>query len=400
MANFVYKAVDLNGDVHKGELNALSEIDVDHRLEGINLHLLSCREKKYSGGFGQKKVSRQELITFVTQLAQLTQAGLSIIESLRDLRDAQPGGIMKDALTNMADSIEGGSNFSGALEQHQNIFSHVFISLIKVGETSGELYVVLHNLAENLKWSDELISQTKKMMIYPTIVGLVLLMVTVFLMVYLVPQLIPFIKTMGGELPFHSLALIAVSDAMVDYWYLIFGVPILVYIIIKALLLNNPAFQYKMDALILKLPIFGDLLLKIKLARFTSYFGLLYKNGVSVLETLSVVEKLVDNLVLENAISKARQQISEGEGISAAFSDMKLFPPLVIKMLHVGEVGGGLDQSLDYVSYFFDREVKEAVDKLEPAIEPVLTVTMGLIMLWIMSAMLGPVYDTLSNISY
>ena len=400
MAIYVYKAIDMDGKIHKGQLNALSDIDVDHRLEGIDLHLLTCRIKKNRHGFGQKNVTRQELITFVTQLEQLTRAGLSIIESLRDLRDSQPAGLMKDALTNIADSIEGGSNFSGALEDHQDIFSHIFISLIKVGETSGELYVVLHNLAENLKWSDEIISQTKKMMIYPSIVGVVLLAVTVFLMIYLVPQLVPFIISMGGELPFHTLALIALSDAMVDYWYLIFGVPFVITIIIKNLITYNDTFHYKMDSFILKIPIFGNLLLKIKLARFTNYFGLLYKNGVSVLETLAIVEKLVDNLVIEEAVSKARQQISEGVGISAAFGKMNLFPPLVIKMLHVGEIGGGLDQSLEYVSYFYDREVKEAVDKLEPAIEPVLTVTMGLIMLWIMSAMLGPVYDTLSNINY
>jgi type IV pilus assembly protein PilC len=305
---------------------------------------------------------------------------------------------MKEVLMGLIDEIQGGKTFSSALQEFPEIFDSVYITLVQVGEESGRLPDVLNDMAETLKWQDELISHTKKIMIYPALVTTAITGVVIFLMVQVVPELIPFLMEIGGEIPLHTRALIATSNFLGQYWYLLLGTPVLLYFLLRQLAAKNPKLRMTIDRVKLRLYIFGPLMLKINLARFSTYFAMMYASGLTVLDSLKISESLVSNAVLSEAIKNVREGIADGIQISDSFKSVDVFPPLVIRMLKVGENTGALDDALLNISYYYNREVRENVDKMEAAMSPVLTVVQGGVMLWIMSAVLGPIYDSLSKI--
>jgi type IV pilus assembly protein PilC len=223
-------------------------------------------------------------------------------------------------------------------------------------------------------------------------------MVVTFLMMYLMPQLLPFIKNIGTEIPLHTQILIEVSKVFVKYWYLLFSLPIIVFFAIKYAARRYPKVRYYLDGIKLKIWIFGPLLTKIKLARFANYFAMMYSSGITVLDALRISEDMVDNQVLEQSINQARSSISDGVIISKSFEMVGVFPSMIVRMLKVGEDTGAMDDALLNVSYFYNREVKESIEKIEPTILPILTVLLGGIMMWIMMAVLGPVYDAVSGV--
>jgi type IV pilus assembly protein PilC len=215
---------------------------------------------------------------------------------------------------------------------------------------------------------------------------------------YLMPQLLPFIKNLGSEIPMHTKILIVVSDIFVEYWYLIFSLPVVFVFGLKFLARNNHKVKYYIDGVKLNIWLFGPLMTKIKLARFANYFAMMYSSGITVLDALRISEDMVDNLVLEASINEARASISEGVIISKSFEAVGVFPSMIVRMLKVGEDTGAMDDALLNVSYFYNREVKESIEKIEPAILPVLTILLGGIMMWIMMAVLGPVYDAVAGV--
>ncbi len=395
---YKYKAMDERGKMRTDRLEAENLLDLEQRLRGMGLDLVNYRKVRLSLFGGRKKISRQELINFSFQMEQLTRSGVSILEALSDLRESSDTERLRDILSNIIDQIEGGKTLSEALNEYPEVFDTVYVALVKVGEESGRLSDVLHDLAETLKWHDELVSHTKKIMIYPSIVTLVVIGVVSFLMIVLVPQLIPFLKSMGGEIPFYTRALIGTSNVMAGYWYLIFGVPVLLWLAMKQWARRNDDIRYRLDNMKLKIWLFGPLILKSNLARFASYFAMMYAAGLTVLDSLKISEKLVDNTVLRKAIIDARNLIQDGDMISASFKSVAIYPPLVIRMLKVGENTGAMDDALLNISYFYNRDVKETIDKLEASITPVLTVILGLIMLWIIASVLMPIYDTMSKL--
>ncbi len=399
MSQFKYKSIDQDGKFHSGSIHAGNVLEVEHRLANQKQDLITCNEVKPSSfRFGRKKLQRRDLINMVFQLEQLTKSGVPLLDGLRDLRDSAIPGYYRDVLTSIIESIEGGKTFSDSLRQFPSDFDTVFVSLIGVGEESGELPRILRDMGETLRWADELISATVKIIMYPAIVGIVVLGVTAFLMIYLVPQIIPFVKEMGGEVPMHTLVLIAVSNFFVNYWWIAIGAPVIATISVKMIAKNNSRVQYWLDDLKLKMPLFGTISFKIKLARFANYMALLYASGITVLRALEISKSLVDNMVMSSAIEDARNAIGEGRGISDSFASIQIFPPLVVRMIRVGENTGNLDEALLNVSYFYNREVQESIDKIEPAISPILTVIMGTMLGWIMMSVLGPVWDAVAQV--
>jgi len=333
-------------------------------------------------------------------MQQLTKSGVSILDGLGDLKDSIPNGRMKEVLSGIIDEIQGGKNFSEALSEFPEIFDTVYIALVKVGEETGRISEVMNDMAKTLKWHDELIAHTKKIMIYPAIVIVVITAVVSYLMIFLVPELIPFIEEIGGIIPAHTQALIATSWFLGHYWYIIFSTPFIIYFSLHALAKRKPNVRFFIDKMKLKLYIFGPIILKTNLARFSNYFAMMYASGLTVLDSLKISELLMGNAVLEKSIVDIREKIAEGGQISESFASVNVYPPLVIRMLKVGETTGALDEALLNISYFYNREVKEGVDKMEAAMTPVLTIIMGGIMLWIMSAVLGPIYDSLTTINF
>lgn len=399
MALYNYKAIDAAGKAVQGQIDAHNVVDLELRLKRMGLDLIVGGPARSDGGRGHG-VKRPDLINFCFQLEQLTSAGVPMIEGLTDLRDSVDNVRFREVVSGLIESIQGGQSLSNAMASYPHVFKPVLRSLVKAGEDTGRLSEVLRSLTENLKWEDELAAQTKRIMIYPAIVGTLVIGVTFFLMIYLVPQMMSFIKTMGQSIPLQTRILIAVSGFFVHYWWAVLLAPIVAFFSLRMLVAHNPLVRYRIDALKLKLPVIGPILEKIILARFAGIFALMYSSGITITDSIRAAEESTGNAVIQDGLHRVGQQIADGRNVTAAFQDVRLFPPLVIRMVSVGENTGALDQALLNVGYFYNREVREAIPKAQAMIEPAMTIVLGALMLWVMMSVLGPIYDTISKINF
>jgi len=401
MPLFSYKAVDAQGKNVMGRVEAVNLFDLEQRLARMGLDLVvGAQSSQRSRLIAGRRISRQDLINFCFHLEQLASAGVPVIEGLVDLRESVENPRFREVVSGLVESIEGGRNLSGALAEFPEVFSKVFVSLVRSGEQTGKLPEVLKSLNESLKWEDELAAQTKKLMMYPAFVGSIVLLVTFFLMIYLVPQMTGFIRNMGQDIPLQTRILIAVSGFFVSYWWAVLAAPFVAWGGLKYAMRRNPAVEYAVDHYKLNMPLIGPILRKIILSRFASSFAMMYSSGITVLDAIRSCEEIVGNKPLENALRSAGQQIAEGKNLTAAFADLGLFPPLVIRMLRIGENTGGLDTALLNVSYFYNREVRESIGRVQAMIEPALTLLLGAILGWVMLSVLGPVYDAISKMKF
>jgi len=395
---FDYKAVSAAGRMTYGRLDAINLIDLEMRLKRMELDLVTGTLVEHRALFGTRGIPRPELINFCFHLEQLARAGVPILDGLTDLRDSIEHPRFREVIAVLIENIEGGQTLSQAMSIHPDVFSNVFVNLIRAGEASGQLSEVLVSLTESLKWEDELASHTKKLLMYPAFVATIVLAATFFLMIYMVPQLKLFVKNMGQVLPLQTRLLFFVSDLLVNYWYLFLLLPGLVVLAGQFAVRNNPLARLRFDAIKLRLPVLGPILKKIILSRFANTFAMLYAAGIPILESIRTTQDIVGNGVVRLALQKVEQSIREGRNVAGAFHDVGLFPPLVVRMLRVGENTGGLDKALLNVSYFYTRDVKEAVGKAQTMIEPILTLIMGALLGWIMLSVIGPIYDVISKI--
>ena len=399
MPSYNYKAIDKVGRPAMGQIDALNEVDLEIRLERMGLDLITFKAvAKSTSLLNSSKVSNQDLVMFCFQMEQLSSAGVPLLECLNDLRESSNNPYFQKVLGAISAEVEGGKMLSQALGEHPNVFSEVFVSLISAGEQTGQLPLVFNNLFNTIRWQDELMSQTKKLLAYPAFVAVVVFAAVAFLMSYLVPQMASFLKNMGQELPMNTKFLIALSNAFVNYWWLMIGLPVLAVTVLATIIKTNPVARYRFDMIKLQLPYTGQILNKIIMARFARYFALMYQTGIPILDAIKICEKIVGNRVVADALSRAHAQISSGETMSESFRNAGLFPQLVVRMIKVGESTGALDKSLMNISYFYDRDVNDSMDKLLKMIEPALTVFLGLILGFIMYSVLGPVYDSFSKL--
>ncbi len=398
MSLYTYKAVDPNGRTVFGRIDAINTVDLELRLRRMELDLIKGELINNRSLFAAGGVPRREIIHFCFHLELLVRAGVPILEGLSDLRDSLEHPRFREVVAGLVESIEGGQKLSQAMESQTKVFNKVFVSLIRAGEATGRLPAVLQSLTESLKWEDELASQTKKLIMYPAFVGTIVISATFFLMIYMVPQLKQFVKNMGQELPLQTQVLFFISDLLVSYWYVALLLPVLLVLGLKIMLHNNPLVRVRVDGIKLNLPFVGDILRKIILSRFANTFALLYASGIPILESIRTTQDVVGNLVVRQGLERVEQLISEGQNVTAAFHSIGFFPPLVIRMLRVGESTGALDDALINVSYFYNRDVKESVERVQQLIEPMLTVILGCLLGWIMLSVLGPVYDVISKI--
>lgn len=399
MEAYQYKAIDESGRIHSGKVDAVNIADLEARLVKMDLDLINYKELGSTGtrvtGAG---VSRRDLITFCFHMEQTSRAGVPILESLQDLRDSTENPRLREVLAAMIESIEGGKTLSEAMRDYPSVFNRIFSSLVRAGEQSGEIAQVFFNIGENLKWQDEQAAQTKKLLMYPALVGTVVIGVVFFLMTYLVPELLKFVKTMGQELPAHTKLLIVVSNIFVDYWYVILSLPVVLFVTVYIGIKTSPAFHYRVDSFKLKLPVIGPIMKKIILTRMTSFFAMMYASGITIIECIRTSEQIVDNKMVEEAMRQVGQSIAEGATLSMSFEKTGLFPPLVLRMIRVGENTGRLEESLLNISYFYTRDIKESIEKLQTMIEPAMTVVLGGIIGWVMFSVLGPIYDLITKI--
>lgn len=401
MALFTYKAIDTRGKSNMGQIEAMNLIDLEMRLKRMGLDLVRGGPASRGGSLLRAgSVKRAELINFCFHLEQLTSAGVPLIEALIDLRDSIENARFREVISGVIESIQGGQRLSQALAEYPQIFGPVFSSLIRAGEQTGKLSDVLKSLIDTLKWEDELAEHMKKLVMYPAFVGSIVLTVTFFLMIYLVPQMVAFIKNMGQEIPLQTRILIQVSAFFVNFWWAVIAAPVVLVFGIRAAAKANPVVRYNLDNFKLWLPVSGDILRKIILSRFASTFALMYSSGITILDAIHSSEETAGNVVVQEGLKMAAQQIGDGKNVTAAFQAVGMFPPLVVRMLRVGETTGALDTALLNVSYFYNREVRESIAKIQILIEPALTVFLGVILGWVMLSVLGPVYDVITKIKF
>lgn len=399
MAQFTYKSMDSRGRIHTGSLDAANEMDLEQRLfvMGMDLIRFKVKEDKISLLF-PGKVRRIDLINFCFHMEQLTRSGVSILDGLVDLRGSVESPQFRSVVANLIDDIETGKRLSSAMAECPSAFDEMIVNLIKAGEESGQLPEVFKSLTDMLKWQDELISTTKKILMLPAFLGIVIVLVVGFLMVYLVPQLISFIEGIGQELPLHTKALVATSNFCVQYWYLLSIGPVLFFILLKFLSSISENFRYRLDGLKLRVWKIGPVLKKIILSRFANLFAMMYKSGIPVLQCIEITERTINNFTIQAALAQVREDIQEGKGVSDSFHNTGLFPPLVVRMLRIGETTGKLDDALLNVRYFYDRDVKDSIETVQALIQPIMTVFLGALLGWVMMSVMGPVYNSIGNL--
>jgi len=400
MALYSYRAIDDRGKSSKGLQDAANVIDLEMRLKRGGLDLVDAKVDSGRTGIRRSRVKRPELITFFFNLEQLTRAGVPLLESLADLRDTMNDPHFREVIASMVEAIEGGKKLSQAMAQYPDVFDKIFISLTHAGEESGRLPEMFLHITESLKWQDEMASHTKTIMIYPALVGSIVVAITFFLMIYLVPQLVSFIKGLGQEIPIQTRILLATSSFFVNYWYVLVILPIALPIAAKLIIASSPEMRLKFDKLKLDLWIFGPILRKIILARFANTFAIMYGSGISILACIANSRDIVNNMAIAKSLDDVTYEIEAGKNLTESFQRTGMFPPLVIRMLKVGEATGSLDKALLNVSYFYDRDVKDSIKKVQVMIEPTMTVILGALLGWVMLSVLSPIYDIIGKVKF
>ena len=400
MALYSYRAIDNQGKSSRGLQDAANVIDLEMRLKRGGMDLIDAKVDTGKAGIMRGKIKRPELITFFFNLEQLTRAGVPLLESLADLRDTMHDHRFREIIASMVEAIEGGKKLSQSMAEHPDAFDKIFISLTHAGEESGRLSEIFLHITESLKWQDEMASHTKTIMIYPAFVGSIVVAITFFLMIYLVPQLVGFIKGMGQEIPIQTRILLATSAFFVNYWYVLIAVPVGLPIAAKLLITSSPEMRYKFDKLKLDFWVTGPILRKIILARFANTFAIMYGSGISILSCIANSRDVVNNLAIAKSLDDVTHEIEAGKNLTQSFQNTGMFPPLVIRMLKVGEATGSLDKALLNVSYFYDRDVKDSIKKVQVMIEPAMTLILGTLLGWVMLSVLSPIYDIIGKVKF
>lgn len=402
MERYKYRAINENGRPIRGVLSAANETDLFSQLQAAGLELVDCKAiKQKSAGFSfGKKVKIRDLIQFFLHLRQMQGAGIPLLDSLADIRDTADNDAFRDVVSEMYRDLSEGSSFSEAMANHPKVFTNLHISLIASGEENGDIQESCNQLISYLKWVDSMQTRVRKATRYPMILAAAVVGTVTIMMAFVVPQIVGFIRNLDQELPLATKSLMFMSDFFVEYWWLVLSVPIALTVAIMMLCRSSDRFAYNMDALYLKMPIMGELIRKINIARFAQTFGALYQGGIDVLKALDSASNTVGNRVLKEALTNVAEYVKAGDPLSEAINKSGEFPSMVVRMLKVGEESGNLTAVLDQVSEFYTNDVDEEVQKVITMIEPSLTAILGGMILWIAVGVFGPIYASFENIDF
>lgn len=399
MSTFSFRAVNRSGHTIRGQMEASNLVDLELRLRHMDLEFINGEAARNSLRLHRDHVPRRELIHFCFHLEQLACAGVPIIDALCDLRDSTSHPGFRATVASIVESIEGGLNLSNAMARHA-AFDPVFCALIGAGEASGKLPEVLASLTETLKREDELAGFMQRLVIYPTLVLSVIFVAIAMAMIYVVPELSRLFLSTGQPLPLHTQLLIGLSNLIVRHGHwLLAGIAAAV-LLMRIALHRHIGVRRWMDRLKLEVPLFGKLYRNILLARFASLFSMMYSSGITIVDTMKTAQNVAGNQAMSDALGRVEKLIAEGRNLTAAFTEVGLFPPLVIRMLRVGEATGALDRALANVSYFYERDVREAIARLQALMEPALTLLLGALLGWVMVSVLGPIYDIITRMNF
>ncbi|MFZ4125090.1 MAG: type II secretion system F family protein [Rickettsiales bacterium] len=400
MPTYNYSAINERGRTIRGTMVAENEVDLETRLKEVDLALTDCKVAKAKrAGFGTK-IKLKDMIILCLHLEQLTRAGVPIHESLADVRDSTESAKLRDVMTDVLEKVKGGMKLSEALATYPRIFNEVFVGLVQAGEKNGNLTDSFVHMSDHLKWSNDLRRKVKKAVTYPIVLLVVMSAVIAILMVYVVPKLIKFIVDQGFEIPFHTRALIWTSEFFQNYWFIVFVVPVILFTTILGIYRTSEPFAYRVDALLMRLPILGNVIRKINLARFTHFFSVMFKSGIDIPDALLAARNVVANRVIKESVEVVNRSVIEGNNLTTSLRISNQFPMLVIRMFKVGEDSGNMSDALENINFFYNREVNDSVDGLVGMIQPLLTIVMGGLIFWVIASVFGPLYQSFSNMKF
>lgn len=397
MATFSYTAHDRRGDMKKGTVVAMDQSAAAANLieRGLTPILIKIDSGKKSGlslGFLGKlnqKVKLTDKMVFSRQFATMINAGVPISQSLSILHSQTTNRHLKEVLADASKKVEGGATLSSALADHPDVFSPIYINMVKAGEAGGMLDEVLERLAVQMEKDAEVIGKIRSAMIYPSILTAVTIGAFVFLMVYLVPKMAAIFEGLGTELPWYSQLMLDISAFLVSYGIYLMGA-IAVGIVVFIRYRKTEKGRKVIDALLIKMPIFGEIIIKVNVARFSRTFGSLMSSGLSVLDALNTTATALGNAVFQDALHSVSRDVKAGKSISEPLKNMTIFPPIVSQMVSVGEETGQMDQILLKLAGFYEKEVDSMVSGITSIIEPILIVFLGGIVGFIVVGVFGP----------
>jgi len=395
-----WEAKSRQGEVRSGEMEASDDGAVKARLAQMGLEPVKVKRKPREinikiPGFGG--VTTKDILIFTRQFSVMIDAGLPLVQGLEIIATQADNREFRRVLTDVKVRVESGSTFADALSQHPKVFDELFTQLVRAGEIGGILDTILQRLGAYIEKNEKLKRRVKGAMMYPSIVLVVAVGVTLVMLMFVTPTFEKMFKDFGGAMPAPTQFLIDLSHAMTTYWYLIFGIPVALFVAWR-FWVGTKSGRAQWDAFILKLPIVGSLIRKIAVARFTRTLGTMLSSGVPILDALEIVAKSAGNKVIERAILTVRARIAEGKNIAGPLAETKVFPPMVVQMIGVGEATGAMDQMLNKIADFYDDEVDVAVGALTAAIEPVMMVFLGGMVGGFMVAMYLPIFNVAGNI--
>jgi type IV pilus assembly protein PilC len=395
MAVFVWEAETKRGEVKKGEMDAADETVVRGLLRRQGLKSINVKKKPKDVleylPFLKQKVKEKDIVVFARIFATMINAGLPLIQCLDLLSQQEQNKTFAKIITTVKEDIEGGSTLHDALKKHPRVFDELFVNLVAAGESGGILDVILNRLSNYMEKAMKLKSRVKSAMTYPAIVLVVAVAVVALLLVYVIPVFKKLFESMGGQLPGPTQFLINVSEFTQSYFLFMIGF-LAVFVYLFRRYYRTEKGRRTVDALVLKAPVFGPLIKKVAVAKFTRTLSTMLGSGVPILEGLSIVSKTAGNVIIESAIMKTRQSISEGRTIAEPLAETDIFPPMVVQMIAVGEATGALDAMLAKIADFYDDEVDTAVGALTTMLEPFMMVFLGVVVGGMIICMYLPIF--------
>lgn len=399
--NFSYRALDpKNNKIINGKIEAPNDNAVEQILAESNLILISTKEIQESfllNLISSKKITAKELITLFITLEQFERAGVPLLDSLKDLATFSENGKMKSMMQNIYEWVKNGDMLSVAMSRFPEVFDEVSVSLVAMGEKTGNLDVAFKNIYENLKWNMEMKRKTIKAVKSPIFSLSLLIVVAVILLKVVVPKVLGFILEQDIEIPSYTTALINTSNFIQNNFVTIILICISMFIVLKMALLNNK-FKVKFDNFKLKLPLLGQIMMKLDVSRFTKFFGITFSAGIPVLKCIEIANNVVVNRFLKSEIEYIKLKVSEGKTISKCIEDSNIFPFIVKRMFKVGEESGNIENAMENIQYFYTTEINDSIDKIVGSLQPMILFIMGGLMCWIIAAVFGPVYGNFAKI--
>ncbi len=400
MPVYRWEGKTLRGAIKRGELEAASEAALRIQLRQQNIIptkvLSKGKEIKLQLSIGGSRISQKMIAVFTRQLATMIDAGLPLVQSLDILATQQQNKAFQSVLTAIRDDVESGSTFAAALGRHPKVFSDLYVNLVVAGEEGGILDNILLRLSNYIEKAVALKKKVKSAMVYPAAIVAVAVLVVSVLMIFVIPVFEKMFLSAGQSLPLLTVIIVGLSKLMKQYFLFIAAGLVVLAIIIRRYYKTEGG-RRAIDAFLLKVPVFGLLLKKIAIARFSRTLSTLVSSGVPILDSLNIVAKTAGNQIVEDAIFKARSSISEGETIAEPLSRAKVFPPMVTQMISVGESTGSLDTMLSKIADFYEEEVDTTVATLTSLLEPFLMIFLGGTIGTIVIAMYLPIFNMAST---